>query len=143
LGLTYLNEKNETVPVVMGCYGIGTARCMAAVVEQHNDENGIIWPASIAPFTVSIVVINVKDEMQMDVANNLYKKLSDINIDVILDDRDERPGVKFKDMDLIGIPYKITIGKKVNDGIVEFKSRDGKINTEIKVDDVLEKIKKI
>ena len=138
LGLTYLNENNESVPVAMGSYGIGTARCMAAVVEQYNDENGIIWPKEIAPYTVCIVPIN-----NDDIALNIYNILEKNNIDVILDNRDERPGVKFKDMDLIGIPYRITVGKKAKDGLIEFKSRDGQINELIEINKVAEFIKNL
>ena len=138
LGLTYLNENNESVPVAMGSYGIGTARCMAAVVEQYNDENGIIWPKEIAPYTVCIVPIN-----NDDIALNIYNILEKNNIDVILDNRDERPGVKFKDMDLIGIPYRVTVGKKAKDGLIEFKSRDGQINELIEINKVAEFIKNL
>ena len=141
LGLTYLDQNNETKPVVMGSYGIGTARCMAAIVEQHNDEKGIIWPVSVSPFTTSIVVINSNDEKQMAIANKIYDELAKNKIDVLLDDRDERPGVKFNDMDLIGIPYRITVGKKITEGIVELKSRDGKIDTEIEIAKISEEIK--
>ena len=96
----------------MGCYGFGLGRAMAAVVEQHNDEAGIIWPASIAPFEVAVVVVNSKDEEQMKLANALYEEMKKAGIDVVLDDRKERVGVKFKDMELIGIPYRITVGKR-------------------------------
>jgi len=143
LGLTYLNEENESVPVVMGSYGIGTARCMAAVVEQHNDDNGIIWPKEIAPYTVGIVLINPKDEIQNELAHNLYNMLWEQGIDTLLDDRNERPGVKFKDMDLIGLPIKITVGKRANENIVEFKTRDGKINKEIEIETILKEIREI
>jgi len=143
LGLTYLNEENESVPVVMGSYGIGTARCMAAVVEQHNDDNGIIWPKEIAPYTVGIVLINPKDEIQNELAHNLYNMLWEQGIDTLLDDRNERPGVKFKDMDLIGLPIKIAVGKRANENIVEFKTRDGKINKEIEIETILKEIREI
>lgn len=143
LGLTYLNEDNKSVPVVMGSYGIGTARCMAAAVEQHNDENGIIWPKEIAPYTVGIVLINPKDEVQANMAENLYQMLWENGIDTLLDDRNERPGVKFKDMDLIGLPIKITVGKKAGEGILEFKTRDGKINKEVKIEDIIKEIREI
>ena len=143
LDLNYLDENNKLKPVDMGCYGIGTARCISAVVEQHHDENGIIWPVSIAPFTVCIVLISNKDEKAKEVAEKIYKCLEENNIDTLFDDRDERPGVKFKDMDLIGIPYRITVGKKVSDGLVELKTRDGKINKDVKIEDILEEIKNI
>lgn len=143
LGLYYLDEKNEQKPVDMGCYGIGTARCVAAVVEQHNDEKGIIWPLEIAPFKVGIVLINSKDETMNKIANKIYDELNNQGIDTLLDDREERPGVKFNDMDLIGLPIKITIGKKASEGIVELKTRNGKIDIECSIDDIYHKIKEI
>jgi len=143
LGLYYLDENNKQKPVDMGCYGIGTARCIAAIIEQHHDEKGIIWPTTIAPYIVSIVLINSKDEHQSSIANDLYSKLNSQNIDTLLDDRDERAGVKFNDMELIGIPIRITVGKKAEEGIVELKTRDGNIDTECKVDEVIDTIKKI
>ena len=143
LDLNYLDESNNLKPVYMGSYGIGVARCMAAIAEQYADENGLVWPLAVAPFAISIVIINTKDEVQTALANSLYDKFSENNIEVLLDDRDERAGVKFKDMDLIGIPYRITVGKKASDNIVEFKSRDGKIDEEISVNDILSKIKNL
>lgn len=143
LGLYYLDENNKQKPVDMGCYGIGTARCMAAIIEQNNDDKGIIWPLEVAPYTVSIVLINPKDEAANQIANNIYNTLSQNNIDVLLDDRNERPGVKFNDMELIGIPIRITVGKKINEGIVELKTRDGKIDTECKIEELIQTINKI
>ncbi len=143
LELYYLDESNKKKPVDMGCYGIGTARCIAAVVEQHNDEKGIIWPMEIAPYKVGIIIINKEDEKQLNESLKLYEKLKQKNIDVLLDDRKERPGVKFNDMDLIGLPIKITIGKKIENGIVELKTRDGKIEEDVKLEDIIEKIEKI
>ncbi len=140
LDLHFLNSSNKEEDVWMGSYGIGVGRTMAAVVEQNHDENGIIWPTNIAPFTCAIVMISSKDEDQVRVSNELYNSLLDANVDVLLDDRDERPGVKFKDMELIGIPYRITVGRNAKDGIVELKSRTGDINEEIKVEDVLNRI---
>ena len=119
LGLNYSDENNELKPVVMGCYGIGIERIIAALVEQNHDEKGIIWPMNIAPFKVCIVQISDKDEKQKEVANNLYNTLNSMGIDTLLDDRNERPGVKFNDMDLIGIPVRITVGKKVEENNVE------------------------
>ncbi len=143
LGLYYLDENNKQKPVDMGCYGIGTARCMAAIIEQNNDEKGIIWPLEVAPYKVSIVLINPKDEETTNIATNIYNILLENNIDTLLDDRNERPGVKFNDMELIGIPIRITVGKKATEGIVELKTRDGKIDTECKIEDVLQLINKI
>ena len=133
LGLTYLDENNKSFPVVMGCYGLGIGRILASIIEQNNDENGIIFPLSIAPYQVCIVVIDMKNEEQVNIANKLYEDLKSNGIDVLLDDREERPGVKFKDMDLIGIPLRITVGKKVNDNIVEVKERTNSEFTEIKI----------
>lgn len=143
LGLNYSDEKNELKPVVMGCYGIGIERIIAAVVEQNHDEKGIIWPMNIAPYKVSIVLISDKDEKQIEVANKLYNELNELGIDTILDDRKERPGVKFNDMDLIGIPVRITIGKKVEENQVEFKLRNSEQVELIDIKDILEKVKGI
>ena len=135
--LRYLDETNNFNYVHMGSYGIGVARCMSAIVEQNNDEDGIIWPINIAPYKVSIVIINNKDEEQVNVANSLYDYFNKNNVSCLLDDRDERAGIKFKDMDLIGIPYRIVVGKKINEGIVEVKDRKTKEIKEILVKDIL------
>ena len=121
--LQYLDQNNKLQDVWMGSYGIGPARAMAALVEQKADENGINWPADIAPYPCSIVIISMKDEEQVAVANRLYDELTAKGLEPILDDRDARPGVKFKDMDLIGIPFRITVGRGVKEGKVEFKVR--------------------
>ena len=142
LNLNYLDEENQLKPVYMGCYGIGVARCMAALAEQKADEYGLVWPVSVAPFTVCITVINIKDEIQNKIALELYDEFNKQGIDVLLDDRDERAGVKFKDVELIGIPYRITVGKKASEGILEIKSRDGKIDSEVSMDKIVEEIKK-
>lgn len=137
LNLRYVDKDNTLKPVVMGSYGIGVARCMSAIVEQNNDEDGIIWPINIAPYKVSIIIINNKDEEQVNVANSLYDYFNKNNVSCLLDDRDERAGIKFKDMDLIGIPYRIVVGKKINEGIVEVKDRKTKEIKEILVKDIL------
>ena len=141
--LNYLNKDNINMPVWMGCYGIGIGRCMASIVEQHNDENGIIWPIEVAPFKVAIVVINTNDYAQVDAANYLYNELRKENISTLLDDRDLRCGKKFNDMDLIGIPIRITIGNKISDGLVEIKRRDKEDFYEISLYDALSKIEDI
>ena len=141
LGLNYSDEFNKLKTVVMGSYGIGIGRCMAAVVEQHNDDKGIIWPDTIAPFKTSIVIVNTKDEIQNTVANDLYDELMKNNVDTILDDRNERLGVKLNDMDLIGVPYRIVVGKRASEGIVELKRRDNDEILEINVSKILEYIK--
>lgn len=140
LGLEYLDNNNNLKPVVMGCYGIGIGRIMASVVEQNNDDSGIIWPSNIAPYKVAIVLINDKDEKQVKVANELYETLQKNEIDVLLDDRNVRPGVKFNDMDLIGIPLRIVVGKKISDGIIEMKLRSSSDIKEVKIENILEEI---
>lgn len=139
MGLQYLDSNNKLQDVWMGSYGIGPARAMAALCEQNIDDNGINWPKDIAPFQVAIVIISMKDEKQVEVANKLYDELTSKGIEVILDDRDERPGVKFKDMELIGIPYRITVGKGIQDGNVEFKERTSD-KEDVKVEDVINKV---
>ena len=142
LGLNYLDKDNKLNPVQMGCYGIGVGRIIAAAIEQNHDEKGIIWPMSIAPYKVAIVLIDRKNDMQRETAEKLYEKLNEMGIDTILDDRDERPGVKFNDMELIGIPLRITVGKKINEGEVELKLRtESEVNT-VKVEDIISEVKK-
>lgn len=140
LGLQYLDKEQKLHPVEMGCYGFGLERCMASIVEQHNDENGIIWPMSVAPYHVGIVIVNVKDENQVKVANEIYDTLKAAGIDVLLDDRDERVGVKFKDMELIGLPLRITVGKHIVNNEVEFKERTSD-NINITIDNILKVVK--
>ncbi len=117
------DESGQQKDMLMGCYGIGVSRTVAAVVEQHNDENGIIWPKEIAPYLVHLVPVNYEDQDQKELADALYQELRDKKVDVLLDDRKERVGVKFKDSDLIGIPLRVVIGKRANEGIVEIKLR--------------------
>ena len=136
LGLNYSDENNALKPVVMGCYGIGIERIIAAVVEQNHDEKGIIWPMNIAPYKVAIVLINPKDEKQKEVAEQLYKQLNDLGIDTLLDDRNERPGVKFNDMDLIGIPVRITVGKKVEQNQLEIKKRTEEQSKDVDISEI-------
>ena len=129
--LFYKDENMEEHPVVMGCYGIGVTRTMAAIVEQHHDENGIIWPMSVAPYHVIIDVINVNDETQMQLAAEIEKNFEEGGIECILDDRNERPGVKFKDADLLGIPIRIVVGKKAAETIVEYSLRRDGVKKEL------------
>ncbi|MCI5774862.1 MAG: proline--tRNA ligase [Erysipelotrichaceae bacterium] len=143
LNLEYLDANNKLNPVWMGSYGIGLGRCMAAIAEQYNDENGLTWPLSVAPYKLAIVVISTKDETQMQLANDIYEHFNQLGVDVMLDDRDERPGVKFKDMDLIGIPYRITIGKKASEGIVEFKPRNQETKEELTLNELYQKMDEI
>ena len=123
MNAVYKDENQKDQLIVMGCYGIGVTRTLSAIVEQHHDENGIIWPVSVAPYHAIITLVKPKDEEQSKVAEDIYDKLSKAGIEVLLDDRDERPGVKFKDADLLGIPVRITVGKRAPEGIVEFKLR--------------------
>ena len=137
LGLTYLDENNNLKPVVMGCYGLGIGRILASIIEQNNDENGMILPPSIAPYKVCIVVIDTKDDKQISIANKLHDELNNMGIDTLLDDREERPGVKFKDMDLLGIPIRITVGKKIEDNLVELKLRNNSNYEDKNIDEII------
>lgn len=138
--LNYLDESNKLKPVIMGSYGIGIGRCMGAIVEQNYDEKGIIWPYSVAPYKVCVVPVNSNDELQNSLANKIYEELTKNNIDTLLDDRNERLGVKLNDMDLIGIPIRILVGKKSIDNIVEFKLRNSIETEELIVEDAIKKI---
>jgi len=140
MGATVLTEEGKPVPIVMGSYGIGVERIMTAAIEQHHDADGIIWPKSIAPFNVVVTVTNMKDEALRETGEKLYKDLQRAGLDVLLDDRDERAGVKFKDADLIGIPYRITVGKKAADGIVELFERATKQSEDVKLSDVVARV---
>lgn len=133
MGAMYKDENMQDKPIVMGCYGIGVTRTLAAVVEQNHDENGIIWPMSVAPYHVMITVMKPNDEVQASVAEDIYKNLTRAGVEVLLDDRKERPGVKFKDADLLGIPIRITVGRGAADGIVEYKLRREADKVEISV----------
>lgn len=124
LGLYYTDQDNQLKPVVMGCYGIGIARILAAYVEQHHDDNGIMFSNELAPYDVAIVIANAKDDVQVALAEEIYRELQSRGLEVLLDNRDLRAGVKFKDMDLIGIPKRITVGRKASEGIVEYKERN-------------------
>lgn len=142
MGANFIDENGDTKPLIMGCYGIGVNRTMATVIEQNNDDNGIIWPLSIAPYQVIVVPAITKDEEQVRIAEEIYNKLRDMGVEVLLDDRDERAGVKFKDADLIGIPMRITVGKKIKDGNVEFKLRSSDDLEIINIEEVYNKVKK-
>ncbi|MBU8768616.1 proline--tRNA ligase [Cytobacillus oceanisediminis] len=137
---TFLDENGRTQPMIMGCYGIGVSRTMAAVAEQFSDENGFIWPRSLAPFDLHLIPINMKDEAQSAVAEELYTMLKRNRYEVLMDDRQERPGVKFADSDLIGLPIRITVGKKASEGIVEVKVRKTGEMQEIHKDQLVDKI---
>ena len=113
---------------------------VASIIEQHHDENGIVWPLAVAPYHVSVIPVNVKDENQLEAANQLYEKLIGMGVEALIDDRNERAGVKFKDSELIGVPIRVTVGKKIGEGIVEFKLRDGEMR-EVQLEDVYDIIK--
>ena len=123
----------------MGCYGIGINRTMAAVIEQYNDENGIKWPKAVAPYHVIVIPVNMRDEKQAKISEDIYNTLLDKGVEVLIDDRNERVGVKFKDADLIGIPVKITVGKKAAEGIVEYKRRDSDELEEITIEEAIKR----
>lgn len=124
MNLYYSDEENHLIPVMMGSYGIGLGRCMAALVEQNNNEHGILWPKHLAPIQVAVVIVNGKNEEQVRVAEEIYEKLQTTGLDVCLDDRDERVGVKFNDMELIGVYARITVGRDIDKGMVELKLSD-------------------
>lgn len=124
MNAVYLDQNGKSQPYIMGCYGIGISRTAAAAVEAHNDDHGIKWPLAIAPYHAIIIPVSTKDEQQMKVAEDIYKTLIKHGVETVIDDRDERPGVKFKDADLIGFPYRITVGKGIVEGNVEFKVRE-------------------
>ncbi len=132
--LLYLDESNNLKPVIMGSYGIGLGRCIGAIVEQNHDDKGIIWPYNVAPYKVCVVPANSNDQNQIELANKIYSDLLSNNIETMLDDRDERLGVKLNDMDLIGIPIRILVGKKSTENIVEMKYRDKSEVEEISID---------
>ena len=140
MNATFIDENGKEKPFIMGCYGIGVTRTMASIIEQHNDENGIIWPLAVAPYHVNVIPVNIKDEEQMKIASKIYQELKEIGVDVILDDRNERAGVKFKDSDLMGIPMRVTVGKKISEGEVEFKLRTSDIEN-VKIEDVIVRVK--
>ena len=140
MNAVYTDVDGKTKPYVMGCYGIGVTRTAAAAVEAHYDEHGIKWPISIAPYHLTIIPVNILDELQMKVSTELYEKLQKAGVEVVLDDRDERAGVKFKDADLIGFPYRITVGKTINEGLVEFKTRETGDVEKIAPDEAAQKI---
>jgi len=141
MGATVIGEDGKNQPLFMGCYGIGINRTMAAIIEQHHDENGIKWPMSVAPYQVVVVPVAIKDEEQMRIAEEIYNSLKEIGVEVLMDDRNERVGVKFKDLDLIGIPMRITVGKKISEGKVEFKLRREQENEIVELSSVIDRVK--
>lgn len=142
LKCTYQDEFGNNIPIVMGCYGIGVTRTMSSIIEQNHDEFGIIWPLNIAPYHVVIVPINYEDELIKKGSDYIYNRLNDTKVEIILDDREAKPGFKFKDWELIGIPYIITIGRKASENICELKNRRTLEKLELSYDEAIEFIKK-
>lgn len=142
MGAVYKDENQKDKPIVMGSYGIGVSRTLAAIIEQNHDENGIIWPMPVAPYEVMITVVKVKDDVQMELAEKMYDELVEAGIEVLLDDRDERVGVKFKDADLLGVPIRITVGKGATNKLVEYKLRRDVKKVELHMEEAIEKAKK-
>ncbi|MBO8170979.1 MAG: proline--tRNA ligase [Bacillaceae bacterium] len=143
MGAKFLDENGKEQVMIMGCYGIGISRTMQAVAEQRHDEDGIQWPWTVAPFHIHLIPVNVKKDIQRETAEQLYQKLQDEGYEVLFDDRAERAGVKFKDSDLIGIPIRITIGGKIEEGLVEVKLRHNGEVYEIPVEELLTRLNKI
>ena len=140
MNCTYTNEEGKNIPMVMGCYGIGVTRTMAAIVEQYHDDFGIKWPLVIAPYHAVVVPVNSKDETQVSLAKEIYQELRKNKVEAILDDRDAKAGFKFKDWDLMGIPFIIVVGKKSTEGVVEFKLRSTNEKQELTKDEVVNKV---
>lgn len=137
MNATFLDEEGKEKPFIMGCYGFGVSRAIASIIEQHHDDDGICWPTQIAPFTAIVIPTNVTDQTVSENAERIYKDLLDAGIETLIDDRDDRPGVKFKDADLMGFPLKITVGKKITEGLVEIKTRRTKEMSLVPVGDVV------
>ncbi|MEX5914394.1 proline--tRNA ligase [Staphylococcus ureilyticus] len=135
MNATFLDNQGKAKPLLMGCYGIGISRTLSAIVEQNNDENGIIWPKSVTPFDLHLITINPKKEEQRELADQLYKQLKE-TYDVLYDDRKERAGVKFNDADLIGLPIRVVVGKNAAEGIVEVKRRDTGESEDVQIDNL-------
>jgi len=140
MNATFLDENGSSHPYLMGCYGIGVSRVLAAIADQYNDANGLKWPKKLAPFDIHLITINMKDEVQSKLSEELYHLLKSYRYDILHDDRDERAGVKFTDADLIGLPIRITIGKKAQEGIVEVKFRETGETVEWQKEEVTEKL---
>ncbi|WP_409253735.1 proline--tRNA ligase [Bacillus sp. SCS-153A] len=143
MGAQYLDENGRAQSMIMGCYGIGVSRTLAAVAEQFSDENGLQWPSSLTPFDVHVVPINIKNDDQRELAETLYTELKEQRFDVLLDDRQERPGVKFTDSDLIGLPFRVTVGKKAAEGVVEVKIRKTGDVIEVHKDELTAKLQEL
>jgi prolyl-tRNA synthetase len=139
LGATYLDEAGKARPIVMGSYGIGPARIAAAAIEQGADRDGIVWPPAIAPFDIHVVLVGSRDAQQAKVAEEIYAACARGGLEALLDDRDERPGVKFKDADLLGVPVRVTVGNALaKEGVVEVRSRRTRAETKVQPADVVQ-----
>lgn len=136
MNATFLDENGKTQPAIMGCYGIGVSRTVAAIAEQFNDENGLTWPLAVAPFHVHVIPVNMKADAQRVAGESIYRTLQEQGFEVLLDDRPERAGVKFADSDLFGIPVRVTVGKKADEGIVEVKVRATNESAEVKIEEL-------
>ncbi len=143
LGCVYLDKDGKENSMIMGCYGIGVSRTLAAIIEQNHDDDGIIWPVVAAPYRVIVVPTKVNDEENMGLAERIYDQLVEEGYEVLIDDRNERPGVKFKDADLIGIPLRITVGRRAPEGIVEIKYRNGGVAEEVSVEEALKAVREL
>ena len=143
LDCIYLDKDGKEHNMVMGCYGIGVSRVLAAIIEQFHDDDGIIWPSIVAPYKVMVIPTKTNDEAIMGLAEKIYEDLNAKGVDVLIDDRNERPGVKFKDCDLIGVPLRITVGRRAAEGIVEVKARSGADAAEMTADEAVAEALKI
>jgi prolyl-tRNA synthetase len=140
MGARVLTQDGKETPIIMGSYGIGVERIVTAAIETHHDADGIIWPRSIAPFDVVVTITNVKQAEMVEAGESIYKELQRAGLAVLLDDRDERAGVKFKDADLIGIPFRVVVGKKIGEGTVELFERATKQSADVSVEDLVEQV---
>ncbi|MCY8516654.1 proline--tRNA ligase [Bacillus atrophaeus] len=142
MNATYLDENGRSQPMLMGCYGIGISRTLSAIAEQHHDEKGLVWPKSVAPYDLHILALNMKNDAQKELAEKLYETFKTEGYDVLFDDRPERAGVKFADSDLIGLPIRITVGKRADEGIVEVKIRKTGESSEVSIEELSDFINK-
>ncbi len=140
MGLRVLDQNGKEVTPIMGSYGIGLERILSGAVEQNYDDAGIVLPVSIAPFEVVVTPVNLKDDSQREAAEQIYQRCKELGLDVLLDDRAERAGVKFKDAELIGIPFRITVGKKLSGGMVELADRSTRLSTDVTLEEAAEKV---
>jgi prolyl-tRNA synthetase len=143
MGATYLDSDGQERPIVMGCYGIGVGRTAAAAIEQHHDADGIIWPLPIAPLQVMVLPVNVTDSRSWETAQSLHDALEAAGVEVLLDDRDERPGLKFKDADLIGLPLRLTIGRALAEGQVELMARRTHRLMNVRLEEVVPRVRQM